>query len=276
MSISLSAVVIAKNEAANIAHCLKSLAECDDVLLLDDYSSDDTPAIARSLGVRVAQNHFESFACQRNWALDCGDLRHDWALMLDADEALTPAALTAISVAIRTAPPSAAAYLLCRRNWFSGQFLRYADGFPVWIMHLVRRGRARFVDSGHGEVPLPPVDGNVARINEPFLHYPFSHGLSQWVERHNAYSTREALLEHHHGAKQCWCDVFDRDGPRRRRALRNLARGAPLRPLLRFCYHYFWKWGFIDGRAGLGYSYLMAAYEAFILLKQRELETAAE
>ena len=157
-------------------------------------------------------------------AATCATIR---ALMLDADEALTPAALTAISVAIRTAPPSAAAYLLCRRNWFSGQFLRYADGFPVWIMRLVRRGRARFVDSGHGEVPLPPVDGNVARINEPFLHYPFSHGLSQWVERHNAYSTREALLEHHHGAKQCWCDVFDRDGPRRRRALRNLARGRP-------------------------------------------------
>jgi hypothetical protein len=108
------------------------------------------------------------------------------------------------------------------------------------------------------------------RIEEPFQHYPFSKGVSHWLARHNAYSTREAEWEREALPDWRWRDLMSLDAPRRRRSLRNLARRLPLRPGLRFCHHYFWKRGFLDGRAGLAFSLLMAGYEAVIVLKRWE------
>lgn len=268
----VSVVVIAKNEARNIARCLTSVAWCDDVLVVDDHSEDDTRAIAERLGARVMTHRFESFAAQRNWALDEAGLRHPWVMMLDADEALTPAVAEEIAAAVVDADPRTAGFLLCRKTIFFDRWLRHSDGYPVWIMRLVRRGRARFVDAGHGEVPAPPVDGMLEKIREPFLHYPFSHGLSQWLARHNVYSSREAELEAREPPQWTWRDILCGDSTQRRKGLRNLGRRLPMRPLLRFCHHYFWKGGFLDGRAGLAYSFLMAFYEGMIVLKRWERE----
>ncbi len=265
----ISVVIIAKNEARNIARCLESVAWSDDVVVVDDYSKDETRPIAEALGARVLAHRFESFAAQRNWALEEGGLRHPWVLMLDADEALTPALTARLNTAV-AADSSVAGFLLCRKTMFLGRWLRYSDGYPVWIMRLVRRGRARFVDSGHGEVPAPPVDGVLKRIHEPFLHYPFSHGLSHWLARHNVYSSREAELEAREPPQYRWRDILRGDATERRRALRNLGRRLPMRPLLRFCHHYIWNGGLCDGRAGLAYSLLMAFYEEMIVLKRWE------
>jgi glycosyltransferase involved in cell wall biosynthesis len=270
-TIPLSVVIIAKNEAANICRCLNSVAKCDEIVIIDDHSVDGTPQKAASRGARVLSHGFETFARQRNWAMDNAQLKHDWVLHLDADEAMTPSALDEIAVALRDLPSSAAAFLLCRRNWFLNRFLRHADGFPVWIMRLVRCGRARFVDSGHGEVPMPRVDGTVAKIHEPFEHYPFSRGMSDWLTRHNMYSTKEAMLEFRAEAGWAWRELFSRDTAARRRSLRNLARQLPMRSLMRFCFHYFFKLGMLDGRAGFVYSQLMAGYERMIVLKRWEL-----
>jgi hypothetical protein len=192
--------------------------------------------------------------------------------MLDADEALTPAAEAEIASAVAQAGPHLAGFLLCRRTMFFNRWLRHADGFPVWIMRLVRRGGVRFVDSGHGEVPAPPVDGILGKIKEPFLHYPFSRGLRHWLDRHNDYSTREAGMELSRALEWSWREVLLGRGPQRRKALRNLGRRLPFRPFLRFCHHYVWQWGFLDGRPGLAFSLLMAGYEGMIVLKRREME----
>ncbi len=271
----VSVVVIAKNEARNIGRCLDSVRPFDDVVLVDDYSDDQTREIAEERGARVVQNRFESFASQRNWALGHAGLRHAWALMLDADEALTPAAVDAVAAAMSSPEPRIAAFLMCRKTMFLDRWLKRSDGYPVWIMRLVHRDRARFVDSGHGEVPAPPVDGVLGRIREPFLHYPFSHGVSHWLARHNVYSTREAELEYCESPCWSWRDVLRGSAPQRRRALRNLSRRLPMRPLLRFCHHYFWQGGILDGRAGLAYSLLMAWYEGMIVLKRWEIQVEA-
>lgn len=271
----LSVVILARNEARDIGRCLASVAWCDEVVVVDDHSQDTTVEIARAWGARVCSHRFESFAQQRNWALDFADLRNPWVLMLDADEALTPVVQREILLALSEPDASVAGFLMCRKTMFLGRWLRHADGFPVWIMRLVHRDRARFVDAGHGEVPAPPVDGVLKKIPEPFLHYPFGKGLSHWLARHNTYSTREAEMERDSPPEWGWRDLVARDAPRRRRSLRNMARRLPLRPLLRFCHHYFWKRGFLDGRAGLAFSFLMAGYEAAIVLKRWEAELPA-
>ncbi|MCA8993434.1 MAG: glycosyltransferase family 2 protein [Planctomycetaceae bacterium] len=275
MARSIAAVVIAKNEAENLSRCLPSLSWCDELLVVDDHSEDDSVSIAESCGARVVSHQFESFAKQRNWALREGGLNSDWVLMLDADEVSTPEFASAIRGAVEGASDIVVAFRNCRKTMFLGQWLKYSDGFPVWIMRVVRRGRAEFVDAGHGEVPVPPVDGEVGTVSEPFLHYPFSKGLSNWLQRHIAYAEREAQgeVQQMHGAT--WLDVFSGSADKRRRGLRSLSRRMPARPLLRFLYQYIWKWGFLEGEAGLTFSRLMACYEAMIVAKRVELERTA-
>lgn len=270
-SASIAAVVIAKNERENIARCLASLSWCEDVVVIDDHSTDGTAERAAACGARVITHPFESFARQRNWALDEAAITSEWVLMLDADEVATPAFRDAVTAAISQAQEHFAGFQLCRKTMFFEHWLRYADAFPVWIMRLVRRNRARFVDSGHGEVPVPTVDGVLPRLHEPFLHYPFSKGLSDWWQRHNRYSSREAEREWNAAQPLRLFDLIGRDPATRRRALRDLARRLPCRGGLRFFYHYVWRWGFLDGRAGWEFSTMMATYERMIVQKKWEL-----
>lgn len=265
-------VVIAKNEASNIPRCLDALQSFAEIVVVDDHSSDDTVALATERGARVVTHRFESFAKQRNWALQEAGLQHDWVLMLDADEVATPEFCTAIRHFLASCPPETVAAKTCRKTMFLGTWLKYSDGFPVWIARLVRRDRFAFEDSGHGEVPVPRVTGLVGEIREPFLHFPFSKGIADWIERHNRYSTREAAKELAESAGIAWSDLLAGDRSRRRQALRHLSRQLPARAVLRFCYQYFWKWGWLEGRAGLTFSWLMAMYEGLIVIKRREAE----
>lgn len=268
----LSVVVLTKDEASNIERCLRSVAWCDDVVVVDDHSTDRTAELATACGARVLRNRFQSFARQRNWALEHADLRHDWVLMLDADEVVTDGLRDELSRTLPAAPDQVVAYRLCRKTMFLGRWLKHSDGFPVWIMRLVRRGQAAFQDSGHGEVPVPVVPGEVGTIGEPFLHYPFSRGIGDWVDRHNRYASREAELELAEQTRWRFRDVLSGDRAVRRRTLRRISRTLPGRPFLRFGYQYLWKMGFLEGRAGLAFSLLMAWYEGLIVLKREEIE----
>lgn len=272
----LTVVVLAKNEAENLPRCLRALSRFDEVVVVDDRSTDDSKQIAEQHGARVLDHPFESFAKQRNWALSEGDLKHEWVLMLDADEVATEEFSEAIREAIGSAGPEVAAFAVCRKTMLFDNWLRYSDGFPVWIMRVVHRGRAWFEDQGHGEVPVPVVDGHVEKIREPFLHFAFSKGLSNWIDRHNRYSTNEAKLEFQEVKPFRWREFVASESSVRRSALRCLSRRLPFRMQLRFYYQYLWKWGFLDGRAGLTFCRLMAWYEGMIVAKREELRARAK
>lgn len=267
----ISVVVLARNEAHNIEQCLQSLRWASEVLVVDDGSSDDTARLAQAAGARVVQHRFESFAKQRNWAIQHGGLRYDWSLHLDADERATPEFARELASRLDVAGDDLAALRICRKTMFLDKWLRRSDGFPVWIMRVVKRGRAQFVDSGHGEVPVPPVDGKVESIREAIMHYPFSKGLDDWFDRHNRYSTREAQRELHSAPAIRVRELLAWDAATRRRALRDFSRRMPCRAVTRFMYQYIWRRGFLDGRAGLTYCTLMAIYESMIVAKTREM-----
>jgi glycosyltransferase involved in cell wall biosynthesis len=274
MKFPISVVVITRNEEANIARCLKALAWCDDVVVIDDHSEDATVSLARMHGARVLEHRFESFASQRNWALDNASLRHPWALMLDADEVVTPELRSQIEVSLPAAGREVVGYRMCRKTMLFGRWLKHSDDFPVWLVRLIRVGNFQFEDSGHGEVPVPSNAGPFGTLSVPFLHYPFEKGLDDWIQRHNRYSTHEATLELVETNVDVWKGLWTQDRAVRRRTLRHLSRRLPCRAALRFLYQYVIKRGFLDGSAGLTFSWLMAVYEGFIVLKRRELEQA--
>ncbi len=270
-----SVVVLARNEAANLPRCLAALAAISsDVTVVDDYSTDETWVAAERSGARVCKHRFESFAHQRNWAMDNGGLQDGWVLYLDADEVVTPELADEIRIATASASTDVAGFLLSYKTMLNGRWLKHSSTYPVWILRLVRRGRVRYIERGHGEGY--EADGQVLRLQQPFLHYNFSKGLTDWLDRHNRYSSQEAraCLDAREAGGVDWRGLVSLDGHRRRRALKELSFRLPFRPWLKFAYMYILRMGFLDGMPGLTYCSLQAIYEYMICLKVRELKDA--
>ncbi len=267
----LSVVILARNEESNIERCVRAVAWCNDIVVVDDRSTDRTVENAISAGARVLQHSFVDFATQRNWAMAEADLKNDWVLHLDADEVVTEELHAELVRILPTADASIAAFRMCRKTILGRTWLKYSDGFPVWIMRLVRRGAAAFQSSGHGEVAVPAVQGGMGTVRVPFLHFAFSKGWADWINRHNRYSTHEAEAEVRSRRPIRIGDLFASEKEKRRLALRELSRRLPCRPCLRFLYQYFLKCGFLDGPKGLVFCTMMAAYERWIVLKRNEM-----
>ena len=147
------------------------------------------------------------------------------------------------------------------------RWLRRSDSFPKWQFRLLRRGRARFIDSGHGQKE-GEIDGKIGYIREPYLHYAFSKGWSAWWAKHEKYAAQEAADRA--ARTPSLGDLLARDSSRRNRALKPLVSRVPGWPLLRFLHMYLLKAGFLEGREGLTYSRNVARYEALIRAKMRE------
>jgi glycosyltransferase involved in cell wall biosynthesis len=268
----ISVVILTLNEATSLQRSLDSVAWSDDILVVDSGSTDATVDIARAAGARVVTRPFDSFAGQRNFAMDTGAFRHRWVLHLDADEVVTPELrdeLQALARADAAAPFPV--YRLPSRLIFMGRWLRHAGMYPAYQVRFGRAGELRFVDHGHGqrEVQAPAQVGTCSGALE---HYNFSKGINDWFARHLRYARREAAqaVADAGGALPLGA-LAGADATERRRALKQVAYRLPLRPLLRFLYIYVGKAGFLDGRAGFHYAAMIGVYQYIIDLN--ELET---
>ncbi|HEX4984463.1 MAG TPA: glycosyltransferase family 2 protein [Burkholderiales bacterium] len=222
---SLSVVIIARNEQASIARCLESVAWADEVVVLDSGSTDDTVRICREHGARVHETDWPGFGPQKNRALGCAT--GDWVLSLDADEWVTPALRDEI---VRTVSRSGdvRAYRMPRSSSFCGRFMRHSGWWPDHVVRLFRRGAARFSDDAVHERVI--VDGPVATLREPLMHETFV-DLEEMLGKMNSYSSLSA-----------------RD--MRRAGRRAGLAGAVVRAAWAFVRTYFLRAGFLDGREG--------------------------
>lgn len=262
-----STLVLTKNEAVNIGRCLDSLASCDDVVVLDSFSDDATEAIVKGTSARFCQRAFDTFAGQRNWAIDNVVFKHRWVLHLDADECLTPQLHAELSRLADADEKSA--YMLANRVIFMGRWIRRCTMYPYYQARFLRLGESRFKQVGHGQ-HLDHATRGTGIALEPYTHYNFSKGIADWVARHNRYSDDEArrITRDDRGFLASLPEaIFSSDAGEKQQARKRLADHLPLRPLVRFLYLFVWKWGFLDGRAGFDYCMLMAFYDYLIRLK---------
>ncbi len=267
----ISVIILTKNEERDLPACLASLAWCDDVHVLDSGSTDNTIEIATGAGAKVASNPFESFGKQRNFALDHIKTLHPWILFLDADEIVTGKFHAAMIDAITNATENTAGYYCCWKMMLEDKWLKHCDNFPKWQFRLMKLGKARFTDFGHGQKE-DQVIGQILYLKEPYLHYGFSKGWFQWIERHNRYSNQEALARLN--SRPPFKNIFSGHGSARNPALKSWLTGVPGWPLLRFLQAYFLSLGFLEGMPGFIYCVNMAYYEFLIKIKMRELKRA--
>ena len=265
---SLAIIILTQNEADNLPRCLESVITFGELIVVDSGSDDGTQEIAKKAGARIYERSFESFARQRNWALENCDLQRPWVLFLDADEVATPEFRRAVADAIENAGGSIAGFYCSWKMMLGQRWLRRSDSFPKWQLRIVRRGRADFIDSGHGQKE-GKVDGELGYVREPYLHYALSKGWESWWAKHNQYSDEEAADRWSRSAS--FRELFSKDASRRNRALKPILSCIPGWPLLRFLYMYVLNGGFLEGREGFAYCASMGWYEHLIRAKMREL-----
>ena len=123
----VSVIIFTLNEEIHLPHCLDSLDWCDDVVVLDSFSTDRTVEISRARGARVFERKFDGFGTQRNWALEHTGLKHPWILILDADERVPPEMAREFSERLPGVPVEVAAFRVARRFYFWGRWLH--DGW---------------------------------------------------------------------------------------------------------------------------------------------------
>lgn len=265
----VSIVILTMNEADNLTGCLASCAWCDDVHVLDSGSTDGTADLAARLGANLHTHRFESFGKQRNWAIDHIPCKHAWIFHLDADERFTPELVEEITQRLAAAPDEAG-FHIPHKVMFMGRWLKRAAGYPTYQMRLFHKQRMRFFDYGHGQ---REVEGSaIGIIDEPYLHYSFSKGIYDWLDKHNRYSTLEAL-QILTGSDYQWTyrDLLFAPKIKRWRAWKELIYHLPLRAQLRWLGIMFINGGVFEGRAGLTYANLLSIYENMISTKLRLL-----
>jgi len=264
---SLAIVVLTHNEADNLPRCLESILGVGEIVVVDSGSTDGTQEMAKQAGARVYEHPFESFARQRNWAMENCEPKSEWILFLDADEVATPEFRNAVTGAIQSAGDSVAGFYCCWKMMLDSRWLKRSDSFPKWQLRIVRRGRADFIDSGHGQKE-GRVDGELGYIREPYLHYALSKGWEAWWAKHNQYSDEEAADRLSRSASLG--QLFSKDSSRRNRAIKPILSRIPGWPIVRFLHMYLLKGGFLEGREGFAYCASMGWYEHLIRAKMRE------
>lgn len=267
----ISVLILTKNEQQDIPGCLASLKWCDDIHLLDSFSTDETIEIARSFGAKITQHKFEGYSSQRNIGLKQIAYKYPWLFILDADERIPETLPAKLFEAIAKADPSTVAFRLRRKDYLFNKWIKHAQITPFYI-RLVKPSNVRY-EREINEVLIP--DGKVEELDFSFDHYPFSKGIKHWIDKHNVYSTMEAerwIAEQNGVAKfSVRKALFDKDFSTKRFHQKGLFYKVPFRPMIKWGYVYIWRRAFMDGYAGLVYATLQSIYEYFIVIKSKEI-----
>ena len=236
--IALSACIITFNEADRIGDCLDSLRFCDEIVVIDSGSSDDTVALCEARGARVLQRPFDGFQAQKQFAVS--QARFDWILSLDADERISPELAASIDAERRRGFP-ASGYRFNRLSSYFGRFLRHGNAYPDRQLRLFDRRQARW--NAHRQVhERVQSDGEVRHLKGNLIHYPYR-SLSQLLSKKQHYA--RLMAEHDH-----------------RRGKRARLSKLVLAPLWRFLRGYVLRRGFLDGWPGLIEALVSAGYVA--------------
>jgi glycosyltransferase involved in cell wall biosynthesis len=265
-SIPVSVMIFTLNEQVHLPSCLEALRWCDDVIIVDSFSSDNTQTICQQSGARFFQNKFTGFGNQRNWALDNTAPKHAWILILDADERVTPALVDEMATIAQRDPENIGAYQLRRRFYMWGRWLRYSSLYPTWVVRFIRHGRVRYVNRGHAETQ--EVQGEVKNLVNDLIDENLK-GIDEWFDRQNRYASKEAEFELEQEKNGLHlAELFSSNALISRAALKRIAGKMPARGLVYFLYSYVFRLGILDGKPGFVFCLMKALYQSQISIKK--------
>ncbi len=240
----LTVLIPCKNEAHNVRECVASVQSfADEVLIADSLSTDDTVAIARSLGCRVIEREFIGYADFKNWAIP--QAKHEWVLIVDADERIEPDLAAAITATLAGAGPAndIDAFSFRRRNFFMDQEVRHTTWGAHDVVRLLRRDQVRYkMVRVHEMLDVDP--SRVQKLAGSMKHFSFT-SYDQYLTKCAKYAELLAQESYDRGRRATWY-------------------GMTLKPLLKFFQTYVLQGGFLDGSAGLQVAVLSAVFGTYL------------
>lgn len=271
MKLAVSVIILTLNEEIHIERLLKNIANwADEVFIVDSFSTDKTLEIAKQYGVKIIQHKFENQAQQFNWALDNLEIKNEWVLRLDADEYLTIELKDEIAQVLtnadltRTNAEKIIGYYIKRRVYFMGRWIKHGGYYPTWLLRLFKKGKSRSEQREMDE-HLVLLEGKAGKLKNDFID-DNKKNLTWWINKHNNYTLREvnAILN---PKFQTLSLVLGGQAGHRRWFKENFYYRMPMffRACLYFCYRYFFRLGFLDGKEGLIFHFLQGFWYRFLV-----------
>ena len=237
----ITAVVIARNEKENIIPCIKSLVWCDEILLIDDDSTDETVALARSEKpeIKVYKRKSEgNFAEQRNFTLD--KVASDWVIFIDSDERVSPQLADEIKDKLKK-DTNCQGYFLKRRDYFGGDFLKFGETSDIKLLRIGRRNSGLWEGIVHENWHIV---GSKETLSIPLDHY-LHPTIREYLSKINFYTDRLVVQWKIENKKIHGWEII-------------------IYPMGKFILNYFLKLGLLDGMPGLIYA-LMMSFHSFLI-----------
>ncbi|MFI5119502.1 MAG: glycosyltransferase family 2 protein [Thermoanaerobaculia bacterium] len=232
----LSVVLLVKNEQDRLPEALESVDFAEEIVVADTGSTDETVRVARLGRARVESIGWEGFVASRNRAL--AEARHDWVLVLDADERVSPALRDEILAALERNDPAISGYRMPRFSYFLDRPVRHGTWYPDYKLRLGRRSRGLRAEGGRVHEVMV-VDGATEKLATPLIHHTYR-DLSDALRKVSTYARLGAA------------DRFDRGA-------RGSVSGLFFRPVVEFFRSLILKAGFLDGFAGFYVAFLHAS-----------------
>ncbi len=248
----ISGLIITFNEEKNIQEILDDFSICDEIIVVDSFSSDQTVAIAeQNPKVKIIQHVFEDFTKQRNVALDAA--ANDWVLFLDGDERITPELRQEMILELDKADKKDA-YYFYRKFYFAGKPISFSGTQTDKNFRLFRKSKCRYVVDKKVHETLV-VNGSIGVFNNKLLHFSVS-DYDSYKDKMLHYGELKGQELFNKGKK---FSVFTQY----------------LKSAFKFFKTYFLRLGFLDGKEGLQLSVLqtLSVFETYESLKKEQLKS---
>ncbi|MCK5220777.1 MAG: glycosyltransferase family 2 protein [Candidatus Aminicenantes bacterium] len=246
MANKLSVLIPCKDEEKNISFCIESvLSIADEIVVADSGSTDRTMEIAREYECRIIEREYINSANFKNWAIP--QATHDWILIIDSDERVSPELAAEISETLEKNTPEYDGYFINRRNYLFGKLVKRSGWGTDYVLRLFKRDMAKYKEMRvHSEIVIS--SGKVGKLREKFEHYTYWNYF-QIMKKYEMYTTWAAEDMRDKGVKPSFLNLT-------------------FTPSWRFFRHYILQRGFLDGKAGLIVSGLSMYY---VFLKYAKL-----
>lgn len=265
--VDMTAVILTKNEEANIERCINSvMGWIKRIVVVDSGSSDKTVEIAEKLGAEIfIHEPFVDYAKQFNWAIDNTNIETKWVFRFDADECVPPELKAEIiSECEKHANDDVSGFMMRYKIFFMGRFLKHGGCHPFLKITIFKYGKGRFEDRAMGE-HIVLSEGRCADLKEDCEHYDFK-SLNAFIDKHNWYATRE--VNDYFAVRGGRENAVLNGQPEKARKLRDgvyYRMPKYFRAKLYYIYKYYFKMGFLDGEAGHIWAFLQAYFYRFVV-----------
>lgn len=268
---SITVIILTFNEELHIERCITSLQRiASNIIIIDSFSTDNTVAIATSLGAKVYQNKWINYATQFNWALDTIPITTEWTMRFDCDEYLMDDLIVEINTKLPNTTMNVGGFILKRRVYFMNKWIRYGGFYPHRLLRIWRTGKARLEERKMDE-HVVLKEGDIITFKHDFVDHNLN-DLTWWINKHNLYATREMhdLIEITNNSKSQMnvaSTLLGEQYSRKRWLKEKIYSNIPLfvRPFIYFFYRYFILLGFLDGRPGLVWHFLQGFWYRFLV-----------